>query len=231
MRRLAIPISSIVLTLFLASFGVSAAGARGKAPAKCPPGRSHLVAVDAQAQVFEAPETPRLPEYPGFFGCAYGRRTSYLLGHPSLGGSPTGTNGVAMFTLGGPVVAFEESSVTNLEPEARYTNWILVRDLRNGRYLHRLPTGTPTTPPENGDVGVGPATGIVVKSDGAVAWIVDAGRNSVLNGPLIYEVHAVDRTGSRVLASGSEIDPSSLALAGSRLYWMQGGKPMSAVLS
>ncbi|HUB36633.1 MAG TPA: hypothetical protein VL972_07395 [Solirubrobacteraceae bacterium] len=217
--------------LFLVSFGASTAGARGKAPVKCPPGRSHLVAADAQAQVFVAPKTPRLPEYPGFFGCVYGRGKSYLLGIPLEGGSPTGSGGSAMFTLGGPVVAFEESVSTNLEPESRYENEIVVRNLRNGRYLHRLPTGTPMTPPKNGDVGVGPATDIVVKSDGAVAWIVDVGKGGVSRAPAVYEVHAVDRTGSRVLASGPEIGPSSLALAGSTLYWTQGGKPMSAVLS
>ena len=38
--------------------------------------------------------------------------------------------------------------------------------------LHRLPTGTPTAPPKNGDIGIGGAAAIVPKSDGAVAWIV-----------------------------------------------------------
>jgi hypothetical protein len=45
-----------------------------------------------------------------------------------------------------------------------------------------------------------------------------------------FEVHAADRTGSRLLASGPTIDPHSLALAGSTLYWTQGGKPFTASL-
>jgi hypothetical protein len=68
----------------------------------------------------------------------------------------------------------------------------------------------------------------VVKSDGAVAWIVAIyGREH----PAEYEVHALDRTGSRVLAFGPGISPRSLALAGSTLYWTQGGNPMSAPLN
>jgi len=46
----------------------------------------------------------------------------------------------------------------------------------------------------------------------------------------MYEVRAVDKTGSRLLASGGDIDPTSLALAGSTLYWTQGSLPFSAQL-
>jgi hypothetical protein len=75
-------------------------------------------------------------------------------------------------------------------------------------------------------VGIGATAAIVVKSDGAVAWIVETRQEEGT-----YEVHAVDKAGSRLLASGADIDPSSLALAGSTLYWTQGGKPMSASLN
>jgi hypothetical protein len=37
--------------------------------------------------------------------------------------------------------------------------------------------------------------------------------------------------GIRTLASGPTVAPSSLALAGSTLYWTQEGKPFSAVLN
>jgi len=67
---------------------------------------------------------------------------------------------------------------------------------------------------------------IVAKSDGAVAWIVES--RTYEDG---YQVHAVDRTGSRLLAVCSDIEPHSLALAGSILRWTQGGKPMSASLN
>jgi hypothetical protein len=102
---------------------------------------------------------------------------------------------------------------------------VVVRDLRSGRVLHDVPTGTSGPP----SFCFGPAITLIVKSDGAVAWISkdeDEGHPE----PAPCEVHAVDGTGSKLLASGSDIEPYSLALGGSTLYWLQGGKPMSAAL-
>ena len=45
-----------------------------------------------------------------------------------------------------------------------------------------------------------------------------------------YDLYALDSSGERLLASGTELAPSSLALAGSTLYWTQGGRPFSAGL-
>jgi hypothetical protein len=73
--------------------------------------------------------------------------------------------------------------------------------------------------------GIGPITSLVVKPDAAVAWIVNTDEE---NGG--YQVHAADKTGPRVLATGADIAPGSLALAGSTLYWTQGGRPFSGVL-
>ena len=75
---------------------------------------------------------------------------------------------------------------------------------------------------------------MVLKTDGSVAWINEFGL--VVNKfgtvhPMEYEVHAVDKNGSRVLGSGTNVDPHSLALAGSTLYWTQDGSPMSTVLN
>ncbi len=98
-----------------------------------------------------------------------------------------------------------------------------MRNLRTGRLIRKLPTGTPMTPRPSW-IGIGPTTAIVVKSDGAVAWIVET------DFPTEYQVHTVDKSGNRVLASGTDIDPSSLALAGNTLYWTQGGQPFSAPL-
>jgi hypothetical protein len=73
-------------------------------------------------------------------------------------------------------------------------------------------------------IGNGETTAIVVKSDGSVAWITDDRLSNR------YEVHTADQSGSHLLAADSSIAPYSLALAGSQLYWMQDGQPMSAVL-
>lgn len=102
---------------------------------------------------------------------------------------------------------------------------VIVRDLRTGRILHEVLTGT-LVKPEPPTEGVGAAQTLVVKSDGSVAWTVAADREEGT-----YQVHAVDRTGSRTLATGGDIAPESLALAGSTIYWTQGGAPQSATLN
>jgi hypothetical protein len=100
---------------------------------------------------------------------------------------------------------------------------VVVRDLRTGRVLERLPTGSSTS---SEVLGGGPTAGIVVKADGSVAWIVDGGE---ARGGL--HVQVVDQAGSRTIASGTDIAPNSLALVGSTLYWTQGGRPLSATLN
>jgi hypothetical protein len=130
-----------------------------------------------------------------------------------------------METLSGPVVAYEASSAIGGEGQAQAVSFmVVVRDLRSGRILHQVPTGTPVSNPFA--IGVGRAVAIVLKTNAAVAWIAKA---PPYEGT--YQVHALDSTGSRLLATGAEIAPSSLALAGSTLYWTQGGEPMSAPLN
>lgn len=232
MRQLGIAAISAGLVVMFAA--PPASGARShKAAADCPAGRSHLIVADAQAQVYEAPAIASLPEYLDFIGCAYGQRKSYDLGIPPTYGSPSGSGGTGQYTLAGPIVAFEEFSNggDEIQGPTQLQNKVVVRNLHTGRVLHIVPTGTPGAPPANpGDIGIGGTTAIVVKSDGAVAWIVQVIENAVPKDRITYQVHAVDKTGSRVLASGPEIEPSSLALAGSTLYWMQAGKAMSASL-
>jgi hypothetical protein len=123
-----------------------------------------------------------------------------------------------------------------------------VRNLRTNRTVHDVPTGL-ALEPEPRYVGVGPIVALVLKSDGAVAWIAeDFERVSTpqhLGTQPYFDVYATDTTNTRLLASGTSIDPSSLALSatgvfgvggnrrtivGSMLYWTQSGKQFSATL-
>jgi hypothetical protein len=231
MRRLeAVAIAMAVAVLVMAPSAL-AARRHSAAIARCPAVRSHALVADAQAEVYEAATDPKLPEKRGIVGCAYGKGESYFLGIPPTYGAPDGTAGTIRFTLAGPVVAFEVYSITNDEPTDMRVHEIEVRDLANGRVLHEVPTGESATP-QLGDIGVGGASAIVVRGDGAVAWIVevDEGAGPRPGEPITYQVHAVDKSGSRTLAVGPEIEPDSLALAGSTLYWTEGGKPYSALL-
>ncbi len=110
---------------------------------------------------------------------------------------------------------------------------VVVRDLHTGKTRHRVPSGPLDSPEE---VGVGPLTALIVKSDGAVAWVVESRfePSAVANGMTSgheYTVYALDKTGERQLAVGTDIAPESLALKGSTLYWTQAGKASSAVLN
>jgi hypothetical protein len=67
-------------------------------------------------------------------------------------------------------------------------------------------------------------TAIVLRPDGAVAWIA---RNDDIQ-PARFEVHALPAHGAAaLLAAGADIDPASLAVAGSRVYWTAGGAPQA----
>jgi hypothetical protein len=227
MKRIAIATIAAISVLALLATAAGASSPRGRhvAPAKCLPVHSGLIAADAQAQVYERPVGG---EAEVFFACAYGSRHTYNLGTGPPNISSQGGSENTDFTLGGAMLAYESSWFTSypapgaIECEAD----VVVKDLRTGRILHNVPTGTSSPP----SLCFGPAITLVVKSDGAVAWI-SKDEEAHHPEPAPYEVHVVDKTGSQLLASSTEIEPYSLALGGSTLYWLQGGKPMSATLN
>ncbi|MGA7705412.1 MAG: hypothetical protein WB998_11010 [Solirubrobacteraceae bacterium] len=196
------------------------------------PRDAHMVAADAQAQLYVRPERsgPRGELlWPEAFGCVFGHRRTYSLGEISLGGTPEGGKGIELETLGGSFVAYEYT----LFSQGFKESLVIVRSLLNGHIIHRVPSG-PSRLPKS--VGAGPLTTLVVKGDGAVAWIVESGREeaSAANHFVShseYTIFALDKTGTRQLAAGKNIDPYSLGLVGSTLYWTQGVEPGSAVLN
>jgi hypothetical protein len=211
MRRLALCLVAAVAALLAV---LSAADARSGSADRCLALHKRLVAVDARAQVFLAPAfLGNLDVY----GCAAGHRP-YLIGRfPECAGS-SGCHAVQRETLAGATLAYEELTTT-LNEDVRF---VVVRDLRSRRVFHRVPSAAPRPPA----AGPGNVTAMVVKANGSAAWIVE-----VFSDPSEYEVRAVDRAGARRLALGTDVRPRSLALAGSTLYWTQGGKPFSATLN
>jgi hypothetical protein len=223
-RRITISIIP-VLTLLLVAASSSAVRSHHTTVPKCPPAKAHVLLADAEAELYIAKE--RLPHSsepePVVRGCAYGHQRSYLLGEAeerstSYGGG--GSSGVTLETLAGTVVAYAEAASYG-NNEARYV--MVVRNLSTGRVLHKVTTGT-SVKPEATPISEGPATALVVKSDGAVAWIVETGF------PVTYQVYTIDKTGRRLLVSSTDIVPYSLALAGNTVYWMQGDQSFSASL-
>jgi hypothetical protein len=224
MWRFGVAIASALVLLFGVT-SLSDATAHHQPSQKCPLTRAHAIAADSQAQLFLREASSNLSEpfeAEYVYGCAYGHRHVYRLGFP-YEESATGSGGIRREVLTGTVVAYESSSSEGANGEGRSTSIVVVRDLRSGRVLHEVPTVTQTGPKV---VGSGEAVALLIKSDGAVAWLNRAARQ---NGT--YQVHALDKSGNRLVAGGPEIDPSSLALGGSTLYWTQAGVPMSAPLN
>ncbi|MFL5816456.1 MAG: hypothetical protein ACJ76L_02535 [Conexibacter sp.] len=80
-------------------------------------------------------------------------------------------------------------------------------DLRTRRTLRRANTGTSVA-------------ALVIGPGGAFAYVSSGGA-----------VAKSDADGEEVLDAASGIDPSSLAIAGARVYWTRGGAPQSALLT
>jgi hypothetical protein len=190
------------------------------------PAHAHILAANTQALLYETIETEALAGGV-IYGCAYGHKGIYPIGKPLPNvGTSEGIGGVKLEVLAGPIVSYKDVSAG---PSYDYEA-VVVSDLRTGRTLRILRNS------ERVGAGVGAVVAIVVKADGAVAWIVEAHRElsspiNGYNGAVEYAVEAADESGKRLLASGPGIDPASLALAGSTLYWTQGGKPASSVLN
>ncbi len=222
MRQATITIFVIAIALIWTAASSTAADARRhRHSVKCGTDHGRVIAADTQAQLYIS---LNIEESLIVHGCVYGDKHSYELGY-FPGDGTCSSSGCAPIvereTLAGSLVAYEYSK-SGIE---EFTWLVVVRDLRTGRVLHRVPTGTPRSPNPL-LIGAGSTTVIVLKSDGSVAWIVE----KPVKNETEYEVHALDKTGNRVLAVGTDIGPKSLALAGSTLYWTQSGQPHSTVL-
>jgi hypothetical protein len=231
MKRLRI---YIVLCLLLLPVGsaVGAQARKGRRPLCHLPSHSRMISANPQAMVYETLETSGQER--GIYGCVFGQRRTYFLGEPESG-TPEGASGIRLETLSGSMVAYEGGYGLPPDVSTPGTNvWVvIVRDLRSGRVVRRVPTGPNQS---STTVGAGPLVALVVKGDGAVAWIVTTGREpptfaNDFIGKREYKVFAVDKNGTRQLAIGKDIDPESLVLVGSTLYWTQSGMPYLAALN
>jgi hypothetical protein len=221
MRRIAL-LTTCLLALLLSAVSASAAKhTKHTKSANCSTIHSQLFAADTQAQVYVALAPSEAAFY---YGCVYGVRHTYTLGevHGCGGGGGGGRcYGIRAVTLAGTLVAYQEFI------NAPQVWLIVVRDLRTGRILRRVPTNAPGPPNTSGSVEA-----LVLKPDGAVAWIAQATLTKTSGERREYEVYAADATGeSRLLAAGLGIDPTSLALAGSTLFWTQTSQAMSTPLN
>lgn len=194
-----------------AATDASTTSARAPAPhvAACGPSADHTVAASARARVYSAEGN--------VYGCAVGSHHSYLLGASmhTIREGRAGPIAVAGRYAAYALTSFGVDTVSSL---------VIVRNLETGHKLRELAATTKVLPESFQTVD-----GIVVKSDGAVAWI--SGVTSVFaHGSAGLEVQRADSRGPAVLASSSSIDPDSLHLSGSTLTWRDGSRTRTATL-
>lgn len=98
-----------------------------------------------------------------------------------------------------------------------------VRRARDGVRIRRVPA-VPASPFMPG--AIINATDLVLRRDGALAWIVEI--RDTPSAPPRYQVRgSANGTASTLLAEGADVSPGSLAQGRSVLYWTQAGVPRS----
>jgi hypothetical protein len=218
--RLAASFAVVVASGALTSTMVSGTAVAARR-AVCPTRRHvHVVKHDLRAEVYQG-------YYGELKGCSFATGRPYPLG-PYFGVSSQGGGGVSTLVLAGNYVAYQLAYLPFEAEQSDPTSWyIVVRDLRSGRIVHKEPTGTSSEPAE---IGLNEAASLVVSDTGAVAWIVINRQTSCQTKPERHcaQVHAIDQDGARVVAEAPAeefgtpgINVESLRLRGQTLSWLQ----------
>jgi len=198
----------VALLAFLASCGPSSASST-PTQGKCGPGNATTLASSPQARVYTLHQV--------VFGCSVARGRSFRLGH--------GTRSIRE-SRAGPVAIAGDLAAYGLARFGVDTVMadVVVRRLTDGAVLKDLPATKRPGPQSFQSVG-----SVVVKTDGAVAWI-GSQTSIIARGRGGIEVHAASGSSDVVLDAGSGIDPGSLRLNGSKLTWRRGGVTRHATL-
>lgn len=168
----------------------------------CGPAGSHTIASTATARVYSLGKS--------VYACVRQSKTSYRLGATGI---CIGTQRAAPFALAKDQVAY---GLTECGVDSSSTQ-IDVRNLTTGKLLTSDPDVNAALVEAYGVV-----TSLVVKADGAVAWI--ATESSLGNHARVTQVWRHDRRGLVMLDSGSGVKPASLKLHRSRLRWRHGSQ-------
>lgn len=195
------------VTAVLAASALALSASGPAAAARCPSGGKTVVKTGT-ARVWGVTPKSGITRY---YGCAFGIGRVVRL-------DPAGGQLIAYkpkVKLAGAAVAYEAMSF-DLKPYRVY-----VRSLRTGRVLHSATSNRRGS----AEGHTGPVQRIVLKRNGSVAWTTSS--DCICEGtvPSGYEVHAIGAAnGRRILDSGADVDPASLALIarGMQVTWMNG---------
>ena len=197
--------------IVMAGCGSSSAQTDRAAAAGCGPASAKTVTAKRGARVYD--------QGASVYGCSASTGRRFRLGASS---TTLSQPRVGLVALAGADAAYALSS----HGVDTGSTQVVVRRLTDGKMLHSAPAVSRVSEPES----FSSVTALVVKPDGATAWIGVA--HSIVNhGPEVFEVHRVDRHGRALLDSGPGIAPRSLRVHSSRLTWSDAGRARSATLS
>lgn len=167
-----------------------------------------------RARVFRSRPSTDLGDEYDVYGCLYNRNKRVLLT----------TVEEEIFDPGPVVLAGRYAAIGEggTSSQGEFSEVTRV-DLRSGKRT----TAGPVRGGSGGDVSF--VTDLEMKSSGSVAF-VRAFAQGGSDQPRTYEVSTFSSGRTKTLSSGADVDPKSLALSGSILYWIKGGLPNSAAL-
>jgi hypothetical protein len=169
----------------------------------CGPGNSTNIVANGIARVFGDGAG-------GYDACRLKGHRIFFLGTESPDGGPS------RFRVAGPRVAWADVECSRYDAEFPCSGAVKVLNVRTG---HRVSTGAG----RSGGVG-----DLVLTAGGTVAWTVRPIHTVLADAPA--RVFARVRGKRVLLDSGDDIDVASLAAGGHVLYWLKGGRPVSAAV-
>jgi hypothetical protein len=201
-----LPVLGALLTLTACGAATAKSGA---AHLPCGPGSGRTLAAGKLARVYSL--------HGSVYGCAAGGKKSYSLG--------LATRSVLGARVGPVVVAGDMAAygLTAFGVDTAPTQ-VIVRRLTDGK---RLASGAATDRPMV--EGYEAVDSLVLRSDGAVAWIGES-RSLVVQRGAAIEVRKIDASGAGLLDSGSAVRVGSLRLHGATLSWQHGTATRHAAL-
>jgi hypothetical protein len=222
----------LVLTCLVAS---PSADAAKRLP--CSKKGSRTVAQTARARVIEV----RSKEHEGYdvLGCLHRLDRFVFLGFNDRGFDEPEPEIVEQVRLKGSLVGYGRSSFTKRDEEYE----IYVTDLSTGRARRSFPSAWRGQQAKDicartssSCYGDGWPTDLVLKANGAVAWIVEThyateDRPSCgSKSPCFHVYKASAKSKMKLIDGGATIDPESLVRSGSKIYWRNGEQIRSAGL-
>jgi hypothetical protein len=180
--------------------GSSAGRLAAVARAVCGPASARTLAGDAMARVYVAGG--------GAYGCVAGATRSHRLGST---GVSIGAARIETVRVSGSIAAY---GLRTSGVDTGYAT-VTLRRLTTGRVLAQHPATT-----RIGVEGFQSVDSLVLKADGAVAWIATA--RSIGRPNFVRQIQRLDDRGLRVLDFGPQVDAASLVLHGSTLSWKHG---------